>query len=226
MIYTLSMIWFKGGVSSRTVTLKVCLVLLNAQVLWRFCLKLNHWSNTLRSQWSNWDFVQRPCLLRYVSCTRSLVNFLFSKLCFLTAAVTLSASCVRISARMLAVSKLCTVGRCHVCYTKCSDNLPVTCILSNHVPCLYILTFWSGHIPGLCSVLLCAWTECTCCFSHLVLLPSWVEWQTAIVVIVVIVHCDDLSVDDITVVFIVYLAWLQSALRWLLWNDWICRFLK
>ena len=80
----------------------------------------------------------------------------------------------------------------------CSDCLPVTCyyLIEYHL-CTHLL---SGHVPGLsCSVwfsvlglsVLAAFpTSCTCSVELI---------DSSIVVIVVVVHCDGLSVDDITV---------------------------
>ena len=76
----------------------------------------------------------------------------------------------------------------------CSDCLPVTCyyLIEYHL-CTHLL---SGHVPGLsCSVwfsvlVLAAFpTSCTCSVELI---------DRSIVVIVVVVHCDGLSVDDIT----------------------------
>ena len=79
----------------------------------------------------------------------------------------------------------------------CSDCLPVTCyyLIEYHL-CTHLL---SGHVPGLsCSVwfsvlglsVLAAFpTSCTCSVELI---------DSSIVVIVVVVHCDGLSVDDIT----------------------------
>ena len=79
----------------------------------------------------------------------------------------------------------------------CSGCLPVTCyyLIEYHL-CTHLL---SGHVPGLsCSVwfsvlglsVLAAFpTSCTCSVELI---------DSSIVVIVVVVHCDGLSVDDFT----------------------------
>ena len=87
-------------------------------------------------------------------------------------------------------------GNCHVRYINCSDCLPVICYyLIMYRVCTHLLKCMVTFLDSV--VFVCAWTECTSCFFRPVRFQ--VEFNNfTIFMIVVVVHCDGITVDDIT----------------------------